>query len=169
MTTIKIGAMAAAIAASVAITTATAAAASPRVEHYRFTSPPASSTYPPCGAVETVTVTERGTIYYDGDGDWLRTRVHFFYDSEVTGPSGSISLDAHQNLTITAAGILTLTGRSANVRAPGMGLLYQDVGRLVVDTSTPFPGETLFASAKSVSFEAFDPERLAAAICTAVG
>jgi hypothetical protein len=62
-----------------------------------------------------------------------------------------------------------LTGQGANVRAPGAGLLYQDVGRLVVDTTTPFPGETLFATAKAVSFEAFDPDRLAAAICAAVG
>lgn len=168
-TTIKVGAIAAAIAASIAVGVATAAAASPRVEHYRFTGTPTSTVYDPCGAVETVTVSERGSVHYDDQGDWLRTRSHFFYDSQVTGPSGSISLDAHQSLRITPAGILTLTGQGANVRAPGAGLLYQDVGRLVVDTTTPFPGETLFASAKAVSFEAFDPERLAAAICAAVG
>jgi hypothetical protein len=51
----------------------------------------------------------------------------------------------------------------------GLGLLYQDVGRLVFDVTVPFPGETLFASAKAVSFEAFDPDKLGAAICTAVG
>ena len=55
------------------------------------------------------------------------------------------------------------------MRAPGHGLLYQDVGRLVFDESVPFPGQTLFASAKAVSFEAFDPDKLAAAICAAVG
>jgi hypothetical protein len=33
----------------------------------------------------------------------------------------------------------------------------------------PFPGESLLASAKAVSFEAFDPDKLAAAICAAVG
>ena len=47
--------------------------------------------------------------------------------------------------------------------------MYQDVGRLVTDVTGPFPGVTLFASAKSVSFAAFDPDELAAAICTAVG
>jgi hypothetical protein len=168
-TTIKVAAIAAAIAASIAVGTTTAAAASPRVEHYRFTGPPTSSVYEPCGAVETVTVSERGSVHYDGEGEWVRTRAHFSYDSRVTGPSGSIRLDAHQSFQITAAGILTLTGQGANVRAPGAGLLYQDVGRLVVDTTSPFPGETLFASAKAVSFEAFDPGRLAAAICAAVG
>jgi hypothetical protein len=55
------------------------------------------------------------------------------------------------------------------VRAPGLGLLYQDVGRLVFDDTVPFPGETLFESAKVVSFEAFDPDALAAAVCAAVG
>jgi hypothetical protein len=55
------------------------------------------------------------------------------------------------------------------VRAPGLGLLYQDVGRLVFDETAPFPGTTVFASAKAVSFDAFDPDKLAAAICAAVG
>ena len=80
----------------------------------------------------------------------------------------SISLDSHQTLTF-ADGIATLTGQGPNVRAPGLGLIYQDVGRLVTDVTVPYPGETLFASAKSVSFAAFDPDKLAAAICTAVG
>jgi hypothetical protein len=30
-------------------------------------------------------------------------------------------------------------------------------------------GETLFVSAKAVSFETFDPDKLGAAICVAVG
>jgi hypothetical protein len=70
---------------------------------------------------------------------------------------------------VTAEGIHTLTGQGANVRAPGLGLLYQDGGRLVFDLTGPFPGETLFVSAKAVSFETFDPDKLGAAICVAVG
>jgi hypothetical protein len=45
----------------------------------------------------------------------------------------------------------------------------EDVGRLVFDVTVPIPGETLFASAKSVSFEESDPDKLGAAICAAVG
>ena len=89
--------------------------------------------------------------------------------ASLTGPTGkSISLDAHQNAEFTAAGINTLSGR-LNVRAPSLGLLYQDVGRLVFDVTASFPGETLFLSAKAVSFDAFDEDKLGAAICTAVG
>ncbi len=123
-----------------------------------------------CGAIETVTVTVHGTIFFDENGNWVRTLEHASYDSVLTGPTGtSISFDAHQNVEFTAAGVITLTGQGANVRAPGLGVVYQDVGRLVVDVTVPFPGETLFVSASAVSFEAFDPARLGPAICTAVG
>ncbi len=80
-----------------------------------------------------------GVARYDASGAFIRSLVHFSYDSVVTGPTGkSINFDGHQNQQITAAGIITLTGQGANVRASGLGLLYQDVGRLVVDTSA-FP------------------------------
>jgi hypothetical protein len=126
--------------------------------------------YEPCGAVETVTLYQRDTDFYDADGAWKRSVNHFFYDSVVTGPTGkSISLDAHQTLEITANGIASLSGQGANVRAPGRGVIYQDVGRLVTDVNGPPPGETLHSSAKAVRFEAFDPDKLSAAICTAVG
>ena len=170
-TTIRVGAIGAALIAALVATAAPASGADRRVQHFRFTSPPTTSVYEPCGAREVVSVSERGTDYFDAAGDLIRTRVHFFYDSVVTGESGrSIRLDAHQSLRIDhRSGVITLTGQSANVRAPGEGVLYQDVGRLVVDTTVPFPGETLFTSAKAVSFEAFDLERLSAAICVAVG
>ena len=148
---------------------AAASADAERVEHFRFEEGPSTNVFEPCGAIETVTVTVHGTDHYNAGGAWDRSLVHFSYDSVVTGPTGkAISLDAHQSARFTPHGLLTLTGQGPNVRAPGHGPLHQDVGRLVVDDSTPFPGETLFASAKAVSFEAFDPEKLAAAICTAV-
>jgi hypothetical protein len=147
-----------------------AAADGERVAHFRDTAGPSTNVYEPCGATETVTVSVHGADFYDASGAYRRSLVHYFYDSVVTGPTGtSINLDAHQNQEITAAGINTLTGQGANVRAPGLGLLYQDVGRVVVDISVPFPGHTLFASARAVSFEAFDPDTLSAAICAAVG
>ena len=153
-----------------AVTTATASGAEGRVQHFRDTSPVETFVYEPCGAVETRTVTVHGADYFDAGGQLVRSLLHFFYDSTVTGPAGrSISFDGHQNVELTADGILTLSGQGANVRAPGLGVLYQDVGRLVVDVTVPFPGETLFASAKAVTFEAFDPDRLAAAVCQAVG
>lgn len=149
---------------------AAATADSDRVVRFHFTEGPFTNAYDPCGAVESVTVTARGMDFFDAGGAFIRSRTHFAYDSVVTGPTGrTIRLDAHQTQTVTAAGILTLTGQGANVRARGAGVLYQDVGRLVVDINGPFPGETLFASDKAVSFEAFDPDRLAAAICAAVG
>jgi hypothetical protein len=149
---------------------AAAAASSERVERFRFTDGPSTNVFEPCGAIETVTVTVHGADYYDAGGGWVRSLVHFAYDSVVTGPTGrTIRLDAHQNARFTPQGINTLTGQGANVRAPGHGLLYQDVGRLVFDESVPFPGQTLFASAKAVSFEAFDPDKLAAAVRAAVG
>jgi hypothetical protein len=145
-----------------------AAADADRVVHFRDTAGPSTNVYEPCGATETVTVTVHGTEFYDNGGAYTRSLVHYFCDSVVTGPTGkSIHLDAHQDQAITAAGINTLTGQGANVRGPG--LLYQDVGRVVLDISVPFPGQTLFASAKAVSFEAFDPDKLATAICAAVG
>ena len=147
-----------------------AAADSERVVHFKDTAGPFTNAFEPCGAIETVTVTVNGTEFLDESGASVRTLAHFFYDSVVSGPTGStISLDAHQNAEFTPEGINTLTGQGANVRAPGDGLLYQDAGRLVFDDTVPFPGETLFASAKAVSFEAFDPDKLAAAICAAVG
>jgi len=145
-----------------------AAAGTDRVVQYRDTAGPFTNVWGSCDAIETVTVTVRGTAYFDGNGDWVRTIEHFAYDSELSGPGGTIPFDAHQNLEITAAGILTLTGQGPNVRAPGRGVLYQDVGRLVVDVTVPFPGDTLFASAKTVSFEASDPDKLGAAICEAL-
>jgi hypothetical protein len=54
------------------------------------------------------------------------------------------------------------------VRAPGVGVLYQDVGRLVFDVTDP-TGKTVFASAKSVGFDEFDVDKVGAAICSAVG
>jgi len=148
---------------------AVASAGSDRVEHQRFTDGPFTSVYEPCGAVETVTVTVDDTDYFDAAGNFVRTIEHYFYDSVVTGPTGkSISLDAHQTL-VFENGVATHTGQGPNVRAPGLGVIYQDVGRLVTDVSGEPPGVNLFASAKSVSFAAFDPDKLAAAICTAVG
>lgn len=149
---------------------ATATADGDRVVHFRDTAGPFTNVWGACGAIETVTVNVHGTVFFDENGTWVRTLEHAFYDSVVTGPTGeSISLDARQNAEFTAGGVTTLTGQSANVRAPGQGLLYQDVGRLVIDTTVPFPGETLFVSAHAVSFEAFDPDALGAAICAAVG
>jgi hypothetical protein len=155
-------------AGSVAVTSA--AAGNDRVLHYSDTSGPFTNVWDTCGAVETVTVTVHGTVFFDEEGNWERTLEHAFYDSVLVGPTGkSIPFDAHQNAEFTASGINTLTGQGPNVRAPGLGVLYEDVGRLVFDISVGFPPETLFASAKSVSFEAFDPDRLGAAICAAVG
>ena len=149
---------------------AVAAADSERTVQFSAFNGPFTTVYEPCGAVETLTITEHGTEYFDENGDSLRLRVHYFYDSVVTGPTGkSISMNSHQMGVFTPAGINTLTGQGPNVRAPGLGLIYQDVGRLVFDISNPPEAETLFASAKSVSFAAFDPDKLAAAICTAVG
>lgn len=148
---------------------AVASAGSGRVEHFVFSDGPFTNVYEPCGAVETATVTIHDTNFYDANGVFTRTVEQFDTDSVVIGPTGkSISLDSHQTLTF-ADGIAALTGQGPNVRAPGLGLIYQDVGRLVTDVTVPYPGETLFASAKSVSFAAFDPDQLAAAICTAVG
>jgi hypothetical protein len=145
-----------------------AAADSIRVGHESYVYPLDPAVYEPCGAVETVMVYQEDNDFYDADGIWVRSVKHFFYDSVVTGPTGTtISLDAHQSLEITADGIATHRGQGPNVRVPGSGLLYQDVGRLVTDISGP--GENVFASAKAVAFEAFDADRLAAAICTAVG
>ena len=167
----RIGTTMVALLASIAAAPiAGAAADSERIDHFRYAHGPSTNVFEPCGAIETVTVTVHGADYYDAGGGWVRSLVHFAYDSVVTGPTGkAIRLDAHQNAEFTPEGINTLTGQGPNVRAPGLGLLYQDVGRLVFDETVPFPGETLFASAKAVSFEAFDPDKLAAAICAAVG
>ena len=98
-----------------------------------------------CGAIETVTAAVHGTVFFDESGTWVRTLEHASYDSVLTGPTGkSIAFDGRQNAEFTAAGITTLTGQGANVRAPGLGLLYQDVGRLVFDVTVPFPGRALF-------------------------
>jgi hypothetical protein len=170
MSKARIGAVALALCAGIAAgPVAVAAADGGRVEHLRYTDGPFTNVYDPCGAVETATLAVHDTNYYDPDGNFVRTIEHFATDSVVTGPTGkSIRLDAHQTLKFED-GIATLTGEGPNVRAPGMGLIYQDVGRLVTDVSVPFPGVTLFQSAKSVSFAAGDPDKLAAAICTAVG
>jgi hypothetical protein len=159
----------AALMAAGSLGVATAAAESGVVQ-FRDSAGPFTNVWGSCGAIETVTVTVHGTVFFDENGAWVRTLEHAFYDSVVTGPTGkSISFDGHQNAEFTASGITTLTGQGANVRAPGLGVLYQDVGRLVVDVTGPFPGKTLFVSAKAVSFEAFDPDKLGTAICAAVG
>lgn len=158
------------LVAAAALAVAGTAAGNDRVLQFRDTAGPFTNTWGSCGAVETVTVTVHGTVVFNAEGDWVRTLEHAAYDSVLTGPTGStIRFDAHQNAEFTAEGIVTLTGQGPNVRAPGRGLLYQDVGRLVFDATVPFPGDTLFASAKSVSFDVFDPDKLGAAICAAVG
>jgi hypothetical protein len=148
---------------------AVAAAGDDRVEHVpTFTEGPFTTVHEPCGAVENMTLTVRDTNFWDDDGNLVRSIEHFLYESVVTGPNGkSISLQAHQTFEFENE-IVTLTGQGATIRAPGHGVLYQDVGRLVTDVSGPFPGVTLLASAKSVSFAAADPDKLSAAICTAV-
>jgi hypothetical protein len=89
-----------------------AAADSERVNHLRRTEGPATNIFEPCGAIETVTATLHGTDYYDAGGAWVRSLVHFSYDSVVAGPTGkTISLDAHQNAAFTPQGIDTLTGQ----------------------------------------------------------
>ena len=158
------------LAAAGSLAVATASAGSDRVVQFRDTAGPFQNVWGSCGAVETLTVTTHGTAFFDENGTWVRTVQHFFYDSVLTGPTGkSISFDGHQNAEFTAVGIVTLTGQGVNVRAPGVGLVYQDVGRLAFDVTVPFPGETLFVSAKAVNFEAFDPDVLGAAICSVVG
>ena len=158
------------LAAAGSLAVATASAGSDRVVQFRDTAGPFTNVWGSCGAVETLAVTTHGTAFFDENGTWVRTVQHFFYDSVLTGPTGrSIPFDGHQNAEFTAAGIVTLTGQGPNVRAPGSGLVYQDVGRLVFDETVPFPGETLFVSAKAVSFEAFDPAVLGAAICSVIG
>jgi len=153
-----------------ALAVSSAAAGNDRIVHFRDTAGPFTNTWGSCGAVETVSVSVHGTVTLDENGVWVRTLEHAAYDSVLSGPTGrTIRFDAHQNAEFTEAGIVTLTGQGPNVRAPRLGLLYQDVGRLVFDVTVPFPGDTLFASAKSVSFDAFDPQKLGAAICAAVG
>jgi hypothetical protein len=152
---------------SVAIASATAG--NSRVLHFSDTSGPETNVWGACGAIETVTKTVHATVFFDEDGNWVRTLEHASYDSVVVGPTGkSISLDAHQNAEFTASGINTLSGQGLNVRAPGLGVLYRDVGRLVFDVTDP-TGKTVFASAKAVGFDQFDAEKVGAAICTAVG
>ena len=154
-------------AGSVAV--ASAAAGNDRVLHFSDTAGPFTNVWGSCGAIETVTVTVHGTVFFDEEGNWVRTLEHAFYDSVVVGPTGrSISLDAHQNAEFTVSGINTLSGQGLNVRAPGLGVLYQDVGRLVFDVTDP-TGKTVFASAKSVGFDEFDTDKVGAAICAAVG
>jgi hypothetical protein len=148
---------------------ASATAGNNRVLHFSGTSGPETNVWGACGAVETVTKTVHVTVFFDEDGNWVRTLEHAFYDSVVVGPTGrSISLDAHQNAEFTVSGINTLSGQGLNVRAPGVGVLYQDVGRLVFDVTDP-TGKTVFASAKSVGFDEFDADKVGAAICSAVG
>ena len=65
---------------------ATATAASERVDHFRVTDGPSTNAFEPCGAIETVTVTVHGADYYDAGGGWVRSLVHFAYDSVVAGP-----------------------------------------------------------------------------------
>ena len=148
---------------------AVASAGNERVEHVPvFTDGPFITVHEPCGAVESLTITTRDTNYWDADGGFVRSIEHLLYESVVTSPSGkSIRLQAHQTFEFQDE-VVTLTGQGAIIRAPGQGVLYQDVGRLVTDVSVPFPGVTLFASAKSVSFAADDPDAVSAAICAAV-
>jgi hypothetical protein len=60
-------------------------------------------------------------------------------------------------------GSMTLVD-SDNARVVGIGF-YATAGQ----AQEADAGESSFASAKAVSFEAFDPDNLAAAICAAVG
>jgi hypothetical protein len=149
---------------------AVASAGNDRVEHVPvFTEGPFTTVHEPCGAVENMTVTVRDTNYWDADGNLIRSIEHLLYKSVVTGATGnSIRLQAHQTFEFQDD-VVTLTGQGAIIRAPGQGVIYQDVGRLVTDVSGPFPGVNLFASAKSITFAAADPAKLSAAICTAVG
>jgi hypothetical protein len=157
--------LAAALAAA-GLAAAPASAAGERVQQITDVAGPFVNPFPSCGAYETVTVTLRATEFYDASGELIRIRAHYAYDSVLTGPTGiTIPFDAHQNAEFLPSGINTLTGQGPTVRAPGRGVLYQDVGRLVFDDTT---GRTLFTSAKAVSFEAFDPARLEAAVCAAV-
>jgi hypothetical protein len=171
MSRVRIAAAAVAACAGIAAgPPAVASADNLRVQHLPpFTEGPFTTVHEPCGAVENMTLTVRDTNFWDDDGNLVRSIEHFLYESVVTGPNGkTIRLQAHQTFEFEDE-IVTLTGQGAIIRAPGHGVVYQDVGRLVTDVSGPFPGVTLFASAKSVSFAAADPDKVSAAICTAVG
>ena len=99
----------------------------------------------------------------------MRSIEHFLYESVVTSPSGkSIRLQAHQNFEFQDE-VVTLTGQGAIIRAPVRVSSIRTSAGSSPMSACRFPGVTLFASAKSVSFVVGDPDAVSAAICAAIG
>ena len=122
-----------------------------------------------CAIVEHVTLSVEGRAYFDNDGTWLRDLVHFHYGVtyENTETGESLVTRTTQSAQITPDTV-TLRAQGYFIRGgAGLGLVHQDVGRLVFDVTD---GSTMFATPGVVRVD--DPagaDAVDAALCEALG
>jgi len=137
-----------AAALGVALAAATSAAAnSPEVQVSRFDSNYLSSW--PCGFPIAVNgwVEVTTTTFFDADGAPVRSAARNRAAFTWAGPTGLVvSHDQSWNSTVDLlAGTQTITGALSRVVGPGVGVLQNDVGLLVLQIGGPgVPPVTLF-------------------------
>lgn len=117
-----------------------------------------------CGVVEETTATIDGTAYFNAEGSWIRDILRFTYAASYTDPETGASVAyTTRQVVIANPESLTFLAQGAFVRAPGMGAVLLDVGRLTID---PTDGSTIFSSARTLGFDDTTDGRYDAAICS---
>ena len=132
--------------------------------------PPTHETLPPqefrdfidCGSfqdnfVDFFNVVE--TTFYDSDGDRVRIVDHVEHHSNDVNSETGLTIHEHGHFTATAdliAGTVTITGNQEVANRRGVGVVVQDVGRVVFDSD----GNLLFFAGGRNHSELFGGEQV---------
>jgi hypothetical protein len=105
------------------------------------------------------------TVFFDADGVPVQVIVHVNFDGVLTRVDTGNSVKDPGRITINvdlATGTQTITGLDYNMIYPGLGPVFQNIGRKVI------AGEELSFNAGPNDFEAFDPAETFEAACAAL-
>mgnify|MGYP007065677722 CR=1 FL=1 len=104
----------------------------------------------------------RVQIFYDGDGNWLRTVGHYDlvgYLYNVEDETYRLPEIVHQKAIWNDAGGLTIVGLWSIITIPGEGVIYHDAGRIEIDAH----GHITFSAGRHDYFDG-DKDVLCAAL-----
>jgi hypothetical protein len=93
----------------------------------------------PCEGFELVGVGQerlRISTFFDRFGDPVRMQIHVAYDGTLTRPGSNLVLSDPQYAMLQSdlrKGTDTYVGLIYKLTIPGMGIVYQDMGRIVFD------------------------------------
>ena len=92
-------------------------------------------------------ITSRTTFIYDQNGNLVETRSHYRGVDTVTNLASGLVASGHFSTTVANnwnTFIETVNGVEWMLRAPGRGVVFHSVGRLILDYSQYFPPDVVF-------------------------